>query len=367
MYFKSIVSIIIEQSISFVPFPPHYFCFLSSLETIEMLQGFHRRIGQRSFGRRLHSTHSSSTIKTKQTQTVGKSPRKSESSRPNSSASARNPKKEDKQNQINDIPKAFAIGTLAGTMGSLAGMGGGFVMIPLLTGICRLSQHQAHGTSLAAVMATGIAGAVSYHDHVDYEAVGPIAATAVFTASLGARTTTFLSETWLKRALGVLLLVMGPAVPAKEYIVERYSNSNQQHEEDEEAKSQKDAPLYPKWVVPASIGLCSGYLAGLFGVGGGTLVVPALIFSQPKDAPYTHHQALATSLAAMVLPALVGTLTHAKAGNVAFRVAPPLAIGALVGAYGGGKMALGTEESTLQWGFSVLLVLLGGRTLQKTF
>ncbi|GAX21662.1 hypothetical protein FisN_29Hh100 [Fistulifera solaris] len=275
----------------------------------------------------------------------------------------------------NDIPKAFAIGTLAGTMGSLAGMGGGFVMIPLLTGVCRLSQHQAHGTSLAAVMATGLAGAVSYQDHVDLAAAGPLTAAAMLTASLGAKTTTFLSEKWLKRALGVLLLVMGPAVPAKQHIVEQYAHLHypqktiELEEKHATSASHSIASSYPKWVAPACIGLCSGYLAGLFGVGGGTLVVPALLFTQQNDssAPYTHHRALATSLAAMVLPAFVGTVTHSTAGNVAFRVAPPLALGALLGAYGGGKLAIATNESTLQWGFSALLVLLGVRTLQKTF
>lgn len=332
-----------------------------------MLQGMRRRLGQRGTSlndpfRRYCATNSNNTLN----KSIGKSPKKNESNKSNTTLTAEN------TTTSTDIPKAFAIGSLAGTMGSLAGMGGGFVMIPLLTGVCKLSQHQAHGTSLAAVMATGIAGALSYQDEVDYEAAAAIAMTAMITASLGARTTTLLSETWLKRALGVLLLIMGPAVPAKQYIVERYSQARQRDEEEGRLTAQDTTPSYPKWVAPASIGLCSGYLAGLFGVGGGTLVVPAMLFTQQqqqeKDAPpYTHHQALATSLAAMILPALVGTLTHAKAGNVAFRVAPPLALGALVGAYGGGKLALRTEESTLQWGFSVLLVLLGARTLQNTF
>ena len=48
--------------------------------------------------------------------------------------------------------KAFGIGSLAGVLGSLAGMGGGFVMIPLMTSsLLRLPQHSAHGTSLCAV------------------------------------------------------------------------------------------------------------------------------------------------------------------------------------------------------------------------
>jgi len=53
------------------------------------------------------------------------------------------------------IPKAFSIGAVAGVLGSLAGMGGAFVMIPLLTGpLMRVSQHAAHGTSLFAVAGT---------------------------------------------------------------------------------------------------------------------------------------------------------------------------------------------------------------------
>ncbi len=338
-------------------------------------QGIRRRIGQRgltlSDHRQRHVTQSTGS------RTNEANPAKGKSFTPKNESNSTNTKINDPISILdkNDIPKAFAIGTLAGTMGSLAGMGGGFVMIPLLTGVCRLTQHQAHGTSLAAVMATGLAGAVSYQDHVDFAAAGPIAAAAMVTASLGAKSTTYLSEKWLKRALGVLLLIMGPAIPAKHYFVEQYAhlhhpqNTAKEEEKSATSTSHNIPSSYPKWVVPASIGLCSGYLAGLFGVGGGTLVVPALLFTQQGDSstPYTHHQALATSLAAMVLPAFVGTVTHAKAGNVAFRVAPPLALGALLGAYGGGKLAIGTEESTLQWGFSALLVLLGVRTLQKTF
>ncbi len=69
-----------------------------------------------------------------------------------------------------DQLKSFSIGTLAGLLGSLAGMGGGFVMIPLMTaarsslwrGGLGVSQHQAHGTSLFAVGTTGLAGALGY-------------------------------------------------------------------------------------------------------------------------------------------------------------------------------------------------------------
>ena len=297
---------------------------------------------------------------------------------------------------ITIIPKAFGIGTVAGILGSMAGMGGGFVMIPLMTSssLLRLSQHQAHGTSLAAVTATGLAGAVAYglDDQVHVPAALAIAGTAVLTARWGAQATQLLSGRALKRALGVLLLIMGPAVPAKAYYMEkRYDQHHhlprraingvaQQEEEvinvkhnnrDNIITSDTANPaaaivdLWKRLRAPAAIGIGSGFLAGLFGVGGGTLVVPALTIAMGDDEITTHHQALATSLAAMTLPAAVGTWTHARAGNVAVRVAPPLALGALCGAYVGGKWAVQTDESVLRWGFSALLTVLGIRTLWK--
>jgi hypothetical protein len=73
------------------------------------------------------------------------------------------------------LPKAFCIGSCAGFLGSLAGMGGGFVMIPLMTSrLLQLSQHQAHGTSLFAVATTGAAGALSYSGQVDWRLPLPL-------------------------------------------------------------------------------------------------------------------------------------------------------------------------------------------------
>ena len=54
--------------------------------------------------------------------------------------------------------KGFATGALAGAFGSWVRLGGGFVSLPILTMALRLTQHQAHGTSLCAVTATGFAG-----------------------------------------------------------------------------------------------------------------------------------------------------------------------------------------------------------------
>lgn len=93
----------------------------------------------------------------------------------------------------------------------------------------------------------------------------------------------------------------------------------------------------------------------------GAVVVPALSLATDMN----HHQALGTSLCAMVLPAMVGTATHYGRGNVAMAAAPALAAGAFAGAYLGGKLGLAVPEDRLKYGFSGLMVVLGLRTLLK--
>jgi hypothetical protein len=235
-------------------------------------------------------------------------------------------------------------------------MGGGFVMIPLMTSsLLKLTQHQAHGTSLFAVTATGIAGALGYAEQVQLEAAGMIACCGMVTARLGAALTAKLSERVLKRALGIFMICVAPMVPLKHYFV---GLADEPAPTIKERNSLTIRTLLP----PAMIGLGSGFMAGLFGVGGGAIVVPALtVFTD-----MSHYQALGTSLCAMSLPAMVGTYTHYTQGNVAMRVAPTLALGSFVGAYLGGKLiGLKTNEEILRWGFSGLMIVLGARTLIK--
>lgn len=268
-------------------------------------------------------------------------------------------------------PKAFAIGTVAGIFGSLAGMGGGFVMIPLMTSptILALSQHAAHGTSLFAVAATGIAGALGYglHDVVDLDYAAALATCGMITARLGAAATAKLSEKRLRVALGIFMLCVAPLVPAKAYIARMHHDPPEEphyKEKSNDDEEEEESELYTRLrrVVPAGmIGLGSGFLAGLFGVGGGAVVVPALAVVTDM----THYQALGTSLCAMSLPAIVGTFTHYQRGNVAMRIAPALAMGSFMGAYMGGKIGLSTPEDKLRYGFAGLMLFLGTRTLLR--
>src|SRR3954471_10759962 len=102
-----------------------------------------------------------------------------------------------------------------------------------------------------------------------------------------------------------------------------------------------------------AIGLGAGVLSGIFGIGGGIVIVPALIYlarMQPQ-------QASGTSLAALVLPVgAFGAWTYYKAGTLDVRAALLIAAGLAVGAAFGAQLALHLDAVLLRRAFAVLLV-----------
>ena len=83
------------------------------------------------------------------------------------------------------------------------GLGGGVIMIPLMVGVLKMNQHKAQGTSLVALVFTGLSGAITYSlkGSVDILAAVLLASTAIFTARAGARFAHALPEWKLKRFL----------------------------------------------------------------------------------------------------------------------------------------------------------------------
>ena len=101
------------------------------------------------------------------------------------------------------------------------------------------------------------------------------------------------------------------------------------------------------------IGLVTGVMSGIFGIGGGIVIVPALIFlvSLPQKT------AVGTSLAALLLPVgALGVWVYWKAGHVEVRGALLIAAGLLAGVYGGSLFAQTLSEATMRKAFAVLLV-----------
>ena len=106
------------------------------------------------------------------------------------------------------------------------------------------------------------------------------------------------------------------------------------------------------------IGLGAGVLSGLFGIGGGVVIIPALIFitrMQPQTA-------MGTSLAALLLPVgALGAWEYWRSGNLNPLAGLLIALGLLVGAAFGAKLSLHASPGTLRRAFAVFLALVAVR------
>lgn len=106
------------------------------------------------------------------------------------------------------------------------------------------------------------------------------------------------------------------------------------------------------------IGLAAGVLAGMFGIGGGVLIVPALVFFARVEPQV----ATGTSLAALLLPVgALGAWAYWKQGYVHIKPALIIALGLLLGAWVGAKISLGMSPVALRRSFAVFLVLVAVR------
>lgn len=110
-------------------------------------------------------------------------------------------------------------------------------------------------------------------------------------------------------------------------------------------------------LVPLMIGACAGLLSGLFGVGGGILMVPALVAVLGLD----QRRAAATSLVAIMPAALVGAISYGLRGELSLSAAALLVAGSLVGTQIGVRLLHRLPTGALRWVFVgfVALVIVG--------
>ncbi len=245
---------------------------------------------------------------------------------------------------------SLLIGLFAGLFGGLVGLGGGAIMIPLMVRFFKFSQHHAHGTSLMALVFTGIAGAGTYYakGSVDPVAALFLAATAIFTARFGALYAHALPEWKLKRAFGVFLIFVSLLLLSKPYLSQLAFLSH-------------PASGWGKVIALLATGAVAGFFSGMMGVGGGAPMVAALVLL----VGLSQYSAQGTSLAAMVPASAVGAFTHWRLGNVETKFLPGLIPGVLVGTFLGASLAHQLTEAHLRLVFAAVLIWLGIRDLRR--
>jgi len=208
---------------------------------------------------------------------------------------------------------AVGAGVLAGVAGGLFGVGGGLVLIPFLTGYFKLTQHQAHGTSLAVIGVTAWVSLIAYaaFSNVAWWTAAIVSVASVLTARVGARLATRTPPARLARAFAVFLVVVALRLL---WEAPRGVGGGLDH-----------GPTFH--LTSLGIGLAVGLLSGYMGVGGGIVAVPAftLLLGMSQQL------AQGTSLAVIAVVAPVGAAEHSRHGNLVGRVVPGLALGAALG------------------------------------
>ena len=109
----------------------------------------------------------------------------------------------------------------------------------------------------------------------------------------------------------------------------------------------------------AGVGLIAGFASGMFGIGGGVVITPALCLL--TEMPFAC--VLGTTLASMVPPSLVSVGTHHQMGNVVASAVVPLVAGSALGSFASGQLAVRVPEEPLQWSFAIVIFAQGALKL----
>jgi len=244
-----------------------------------------------------------------------------------------------------------AIGFVIGTIGTLIGAGGGFLLVPILL---LLDPHMAPavvtGISLAVVFFNAASGTIAYArmGRIVYRAGIAFSLAALPGAVIGAYTISYIPRSVFNGIFGCLMIA------ASVYLM----TASESQTED------KQLGNYNLWL-GAAISVVVGFLSSVLGIGGGIIHVPAL--TRVLDFPV--HMATATSHFVLSITALVATIIHLMNGTLTgqFGTILWISIGAILGAQAGAMLSTQMKGSWILRLLAAGLGLIGIRILLPLF
>ncbi|MEC4985190.1 MAG: sulfite exporter TauE/SafE family protein [Oscillatoria sp. PMC 1068.18] len=232
-------------------------------------------------------------------------------------------------------------GLISGLLAGLLGIGGGTVLVPLLVASGYLYDY-AVGTSSLAIVLTALSGTIQNWrmGNIKFQRLIYLGLPAIFTAQLGAWLVVQLPNYFKEVAFGILLLVNIFLIGLKKRLVD---NENGEI-------NRKLNPL----IAQIGTGALAGLLAGLFGVGGGVILVPLQMLLLGEKIKV----AIQTSLGVVVITSISAATGHAYQGNVLVWVGILLGLGGLVGAQFSTRFLPKIPDQIVSLLFRMLLVIL---------
>ncbi|MFD1361477.1 sulfite exporter TauE/SafE family protein [Lentibacillus salinarum] len=245
------------------------------------------------------------------------------------------------------------IALIAAFGGSLVGLGGGVILIPSMLFMHHYSDAFAWATpqvivglSLIAMVFTASSSTVSYYRngriHVK---IGLLFLTGSIPGGIiGSWLNQFVNTDHFSLYFGLLMIVLSFL-----FLLKRDKR------EDNEQEKQQKIPL----VSVIIISLIVGIISGLFGIGGGAIIVPAMVFLFGLSI----HTAAATSMFVILFISIISAGTHIALGHVAWEYVIFFIIGAWVGGTLGAKVNQLIKSNVLEWVLRLLLIIVGIRLI----
>lgn len=262
------------------------------------------------------------------------------------------------------------IGLAAGTIGALMGLGGGIIVVPALLYFStytdllgEVTPQVAVGTSLLIMIFTGLSSTLSYMKHktVDYKS-GLI----FFIGSgpggiVGAYVNKALDVTSFNIYFGIFIIIISIVLMIRSKLKPVALSVNGGIRRTFTDLQGETFQYGYQPVIAIIISFIVGFCSGIFGIGGGSLMVPAmiLIFLFPP------HVAVATSMFMIFLSAFVSSITHISLGNVNWMFALALVPGAWIGAKLGAFINQKIGSATLVLLLRLFLVFIGFRLIYE--
>jgi len=252
-------------------------------------------------------------------------------------------------------PWLVLVGLASGVMAGLFGIGGGVVIVPVLVVFAGFTLVKATGTSLAAILLpVGILGVLAYHRAriIDVRASVYLALGLLTSVAAGAWLANTLPAGLMKTLYALFLLYVSWNFIDPVARVRRLTGR------EAGLRPEPSEPPRPAAAVLYAIGLGAGIMAGLFGIGGGNIIVPMLVLV----LGYPAKTAIATSLGALLAPVgLPGVLYYYHAGTLDVGAAAWVALGLFLGTVFGARITIRLPSATVKLLYGLFLLFVAFR------
>jgi uncharacterized protein len=262
------------------------------------------------------------------------------------------------------------LGGVIGTVGTLIGVGGGFLLMPILLWVYPNEKPDTlTSISLAVVFFNALSGSIAYAKmkRIEYRSGFVFALAALPGTILGALSTSYIPRNIFAATIGSLLILAAVSLLLRAKSADSANRSNGTERWQvklTDASGNYHAFGFHPWrgIV---ISFVVGYLSSILGIGGGIIHVPSLVHL----LNFPVHIATATSHFILVIMSFSGSMTHLIAGdlNAGFGRIIPLAIGVIVGAQFGARLSKRVKGPWITRGLAIALIMVGIRTLWVLF